>query len=68
VRNSNVMIARSNPSNDLNESIPGFELFQARQPRFIRAEGTLEREYCGKRSDLCVSLIDQSANRVSPSS
>jgi len=39
-----VIISGPNPSPDHEESIPGFELFQARRVDFIRADGFLDRE------------------------
>jgi hypothetical protein len=38
-----VIVAGPNPSVDCGESIPGFELFQARRADFIRADGFLDR-------------------------
>jgi hypothetical protein len=39
-----VVITGPNPSNNQEESIPGFELFQARRACFIRADGFLNHE------------------------
>jgi hypothetical protein len=39
-----VIISGPNPSPDHEESIPGFELFQARRVDFIRADGFLDRD------------------------
>jgi hypothetical protein len=38
-----VIVGGPNASTDPNESIPGFELFQARRAYFIRANGALDR-------------------------
>ena len=38
-----VIVAGPNPSVDCGESIPGFELFQARRADFIRGDGILDR-------------------------
>ena len=39
-----VIISGPNPSPYHEESIPGFELFQARRVDFIRADGFLDRD------------------------
>ena len=39
-----VIVAGPNPSIDCGESIPGFELFQARRADFIRSDGSLDRD------------------------
>jgi hypothetical protein len=39
-----VIYAGPNTSDDPNKAIPGFELFYARRPHFIRADGFLEHE------------------------
>jgi hypothetical protein len=39
-----IIYAGPNTSDDPNEAIPGFELFHARRPQFIRADGFLEHE------------------------
>jgi hypothetical protein len=39
-----VVVAGPNPSVDCGESIPGFELFQARRADFIRSDRSLDRE------------------------
>lgn len=36
-------VSGPNPSIDCGESIPGFELSQARRADFIRSDGTLDR-------------------------